>query len=135
MLTTSGGTEVGTTRNFSMTVNKGPKNGGPPASGTVYYFFSVNGVNLPPMSQPFSRGRRAEHPGRTPSPASFTIASAGANTVIFRKVIYDIPSFNVRVQCNGQTSGVRRRPEPGDAPGRHQRRQPARSAPPPAPSR
>ena len=72
-LSSSGSTTVGGTRNFSLTFNIGPKNGGPPASGTVYYYFSVNGVNLPAVSKPFSRlvapppSRATRSPGRTRS--------------------------------------------------------------------
>src|SRR6478735_3063328 len=44
VLTTSGASTVGGTRNFSLTFNEGPTNGGPPASGFVYYYFSVNGT-------------------------------------------------------------------------------------------
>src|SRR4051812_10071962 len=43
-ITTSGNSVVGQSRNFSMTFNKGPKNGGPGANGIVYYYFSVNGT-------------------------------------------------------------------------------------------
>ncbi len=50
-LTTSGSTAVGTNGTLSLTFNKGPKNGGPPASGTAYYFFSVNGVNVAPVAK------------------------------------------------------------------------------------
>lgn len=103
--TTSGGTAVGATRNFSMTFNTGPKNGGPPASGTVYYYFSVNGANLPPISKPFNAPGGGSIPGDTIN-GSFAINSVGAHAVTFRKVIYDIPAFTTRVQCNGQTNGT-----------------------------
>lgn len=104
-LTTSGGTTVGSTRNFSLVFDKGPKNGGPPASGTAYYYFSVNGTNLPAVTKAFSAGGGAVIPGDTIT-GSFTVASAGSTTVKLRKVIYDIPTFLTRVNCNGQTSGV-----------------------------
>ena len=78
VLTTSGGTVVGTTRNVSMTVNKGPKSQ-VGASGNVYYFFSANGVRPPPMTQPFTAG--ADRTSRaTPSPAP-TPSAAPARTL------------------------------------------------------
>ncbi|MFD1827370.1 MULTISPECIES: hypothetical protein [Mumia] len=104
-LTTSGGTTVGSTRNFSLVFDKGPKNGGPPASGTAYYYFSVNGVSLPAITKAFSAGGGAVIPGDTIT-GTFTITGAGANTVKLRKVIYDIPTFLTRVNCNGQSTGV-----------------------------
>jgi hypothetical protein len=104
-ITTSGGSVEGTTRNFTMTFNKGPKNGGPAASGTAYYYFSVNGTNLPAVSKAFSAQGGATIPGDTIT-GSFTIAGGGQQSVKLRKVIYAIPDFDSRVACNGQTSGV-----------------------------
>ncbi|MGH1564968.1 hypothetical protein [Mumia sp. DW29H23] len=114
-LTSSGATTVGGTRNFSLTFNKGPKNGGPPASGTAYYYFSVNGVNLPAVQKAFSAPGGATIPGDTIT-GSFTITSAGATTVKLRKVIYDIPTFLTRVNCNGQTVGVANGVNPATTP-------------------
>ncbi len=104
-LTSTGSTTVGGTRNFSLTFNVGPKNGGPPASGTVYYYFSANGVNLPVISKAFSAGGAATIPGDTIA-GSYTLTGSGNQSVKLRKVIYDIPTFFTRVQCNGQSSGV-----------------------------
>jgi len=104
-ITTSGSTAVGGTRDFSLVFNKGPKNGGPPASGTVYYYFSANGVNLPVISKAFSAPGAGTIPGDTIT-GSYTLASAGSQAVKLRKVIYDIPSFLTRVQCNGQSTGT-----------------------------
>src|SRR6478735_11016129 len=104
-ITTSGSTAVGGTRDFSLVFNKGPKNGGPPASGTVYYYFSANGVNLPVVSKAFSAPGAASIPGDTIT-GSYTITGSGSQSVKLRKVIYDIPSFLTRVQCNGQSSGT-----------------------------
>ncbi len=104
-LTSSGSTVVGGTRSFTLVFNKGPKNGGPPASGTVYYYFSVNGTNLPVISKAFSAPGGASIPGDTIN-GSYTITGAGANNLVLRKVYYDIPSFLTRVACNGQTAGV-----------------------------
>ncbi|KHL15794.1 UNVERIFIED_CONTAM: hypothetical protein LK11_19370 [Mumia flava] len=114
-ITTTGGTTVGSTRDFSLTFNKGPKNGGPPASGTAYYYFSVNGTNLPAITSGFSAGGAALIPGDTIS-GSFTITSAGTNTVRLRKVIYDIPTFLTRVNCNGQSVGVANGVNPATTP-------------------
>ncbi len=115
VLTTSGSTAVGTARTLTLTFNKGPKNGGPPAGGKAYYFFSVNGVNLPPIAKDFSAPPGGVMPGDTVEGA-FTIAATGATDVVFRKVIYDIPGFTVRVQCNGQTSGETAGANPASAP-------------------
>lgn len=103
-ITTSGSTVVGGTRDFELVFNKGPKNGGPPASGTAYYYFSVGGTNLPVVSKTFSVGGAATIPGDTIT-GSYTIAAAGSQAVKLRKVYYDIPSYLTRVACNGQTSG------------------------------
>lgn len=105
VLTTTGGATSGSTVNFSMTFNKGPKNGGPAASGTAYYYFSLDGTNLAPITAPFSAGGGAIIPGATIA-GSTTAANAGSHTVTFRKVIYDIPLFSTRVQCNGQSGGT-----------------------------
>ncbi|MEQ6900954.1 hypothetical protein [Nocardioides sp. YIM 152588] len=105
VLTTSGGSTVGDTRDMSLTFNTGPNNGGPAASGTAYYYFSVNGTNLPPVTKAFNAPGFAAIPGDTIN-GSFTIPAGGNNDVVFRKVIYDIPSFTLRVQCNGQSSGT-----------------------------
>src|SRR6478609_2870436 len=94
-ITTSGSTAVGGTRDFSLVFNKGPKNGGPPA----------NGVNLPVISKAFSAPGAGTIPGDTIT-GSYTLASAGSQAVKLRKVIYDIPSFLTRVQCNGQSTGT-----------------------------
>lgn len=115
VLSTSGGTVVGSTRTFSMTINKGPKNGGPTASGTAYYYFSVNGVNQAPIAQAFSAAPASNIPGGTVT-GTFTIAATGPTSVVFRKVIYDIPSFLTRVQCNGQSSGTQTGPNPATNP-------------------
>lgn len=104
-LTTSGATAPGGTRNVSLTFNTGPTNGGPAASGTAYYYFSVNGSNLAPFETAFNAPAFGPIPGGTVN-GSFPITASGSNEVRLRKVIYDIPSFGVRVQCNGQTSGA-----------------------------
>lgn len=104
-LTTTGSTVVGGTRNFSLTFTKGPKNGGPPASGTAYYYFSVGGTNLPVVTKAFSAPGANVIPGDTVT-GSYTISAAGSQAVRLRKVIYDIPTFTLRVGCNGQTSGT-----------------------------
>jgi hypothetical protein len=114
-IATSGSTIVGGTADISLTFNKGPKNGGPPASGTAYYYFSVNGVNLPPVSKAFTVAGAATIPGDTIN-TSYTIASAGAQNIVFRKVYFDIPSFLTRVACNGQSSGVGGGTNPATAP-------------------
>ncbi|MBD3926743.1 hypothetical protein IEZ26_19140 [Nocardioides cavernae] len=111
-LTSSGSNAVGGTRNFSMTFNEGPTNGGPPASGTVYYYFSVNGTNLPAISKAFSAGGAAPIPGDTIN-GSYNITAAGTQNIVLRKVYYDIPSFLTRVACNGQATGVRINPSGG----------------------
>jgi hypothetical protein len=112
VLTTSGASTVGGTRNFSLTFNEGPTNGGPPASGFVYYYFSVNGTNLPPVSKAFAAGGAAPIPGDTIT-GSFQITAAGNQTLKLRKVFYDIPSFFTRVACNGQSSGTKVAPSGG----------------------
>ncbi|WP_370614826.1 hypothetical protein [Mumia sp. Pv 4-285] len=114
-LSTTGGTTVGSTRNFSLVFDKGPKNGGPPASGTAYYYFSVNGNNLPAVTKAFSAGGGAVIPGDTIT-GSFTITAAGSTTVKLRKVIYDIPLFLTRVNCNGQSTGVANGVNPATTP-------------------
>ncbi|MBA2953602.1 hypothetical protein GON03_04695 [Nocardioides sp. MAH-18] len=112
VLTSSGSAAVGGTRNFSLTFNEGPTNGGPPASGVVYYYFSVNGTNLPAISKPFSAGGSAPIPGDTIT-GSYAIASAGTQTIKLRKVYYDIPTFSTRVACNGQSTGIKVAPSGG----------------------
>ena len=44
----------------------------------------------------------------------------GANNLKLRKVIYDIPSFFTRVDCNGQSAGVGGGTNPATTPDRHQ---------------
>jgi hypothetical protein len=105
VLTSNGATTVGGTRNFELTFNVGPKNGGPPASGTVHYYFSVNGTNLPVISKAFSAPGGGTIPGDTIT-GSFTITSPGATSVKLRKVYYDIPAYLTRVACNGQGGGT-----------------------------
>ncbi|TIC88281.1 hypothetical protein E8D34_04895 [Nocardioides sp. GY 10113] len=112
-LTTSGGTLVGETRNFSLVVSAGPSSP-VPATTTAYYYFSVNGANLAPVAV-------ADIPASTNTPGgtvtgSFDIAQGGTNTLVLRKVIYDIPSYSVRVQCNGQSSGSQTGINPATSP-------------------
>ncbi|TNC45335.1 hypothetical protein [Mumia zhuanghuii] len=114
-LTTSGGNTVGSSRNFTLTFNTGPTNGGPAASGTVYYYFSVNGTNLPAIEKPFSAPGFGPIPGDTVT-GSYAITGSGTNTVKLRKVIYDIPTYTLRVQCNGQTGGVANGVNPATTP-------------------
>jgi len=104
-ITSSGGTLVGTTRNFSLTFNKGPKSAAP-AVGTAYYYFSVNGANLPaPVSIPMNIAANDVQAGATVS-GSYAITAGGTNTIKLRKVIYDATASGVRVGCNGQTAAV-----------------------------
>ncbi|WP_220365397.1 MULTISPECIES: hypothetical protein [unclassified Mumia] len=114
-LTTSGGSTVGSSRNFTLTFNTGPTNGGPAASGTVYYYFSVNGVNLPVVQKGFSAPGFGPIPGDTVQ-GSFPVTSSGTNTLKLRKVIYDIPDYTLRVQCNGQAGGVANGVNPATTP-------------------
>ncbi|HYH72840.1 MAG TPA: hypothetical protein VD764_06450 [Nocardioides sp.] len=104
-ITTSGGTTVGSTRNFSLTFNKTPKSAAP-ASGTAYFYFSVNGTSMAaPLTNPFNIPAGQVQAGTTLN-GTFPITSSGTNIVRFDKVIYDATAQGVRVGCNGQTGAV-----------------------------
>lgn len=98
-LTSNGGTVVGETRNFALVYSKGMKSFAP-ASGTQYWYFSVNGTQLPVVSNPLSIGT-ATGPGATITGA-YEITAGGTNTITFEKMIYE-STAGVRVVCNGQT--------------------------------
>ena len=101
-LTTSGGTSVGATRNFSLVYDKGMKSFAP-ASGTQYWYFSVNGVMQPAITNPLSISNTVA-PGATIN-GSYTITQGGANNVVFEKMIFDATA-GVRVVCNGQSGNT-----------------------------
>ena len=104
-ITTSGGTTVGCTRNFSLTFNKTPKSAAP-ASGTAYYYFSVNGTNWRLRSPTRSTSPAGQVQAGTTLNGSFPITSAGANTVGFARSSTTPRAQDVRVGCNGQTGAV-----------------------------
>ena len=101
-LTSSGGTAVGDTRTFSLTYDKGMKSFAP-ASGTQYWYFSVNGTMLPAVTNPLSVGT-ATAPGATVT-GSYTISQSGSNQIVLEKMIFDATA-GVRVVCNGQTGNT-----------------------------
>ena len=98
-LTSSGGTLVGETRNFALTYDKGMLSFAP-AEGTAYWYFSVNGTNLPAITTELEMPAGVVDNGDTVS-GSFTITSGGTNTIVFRKMIF-VATAGVRVVCNGQ---------------------------------
>lgn len=97
-LTSSGGSTVGSSRSFALTYDKGMKSFAP-ASGTQYWYFSVNGVQLPAITNSLSIGT-ATAPGATIN-GSYTVSQAGANNIVFEKMIFDATA-GVRVVCSGQ---------------------------------
>lgn len=102
-LTSSGSTAVGGTRSFAITYDKGMKSFAA-ASGTAHWFFSVNGVMLPAVTEAMSLPAGVAAPGDTVT-GSFTIAQGGNNTVAFEKLIFDTTA-GVRVACSGQETGT-----------------------------
>lgn len=100
VLASTGGTTVGQTRTFEMTYDKGMLSFAP-AQGDQHWFFSVNGVMLPPIVQ-----SNVSLPGGVVSPGgsvsgSFTIDSAGPTEIVFEKMIFEATA-GVRVVCSGQ---------------------------------
>ena len=120
-LTSSGSTAVGGTRNFSLTFNVGPKNGGPPASGTVVLLLlGQRRQPAAPITKAFSAAggaapsRATPSPGRTRSraPACRTSCSARSTTTSRRSC--------TRVGLQRPVQRHSGRPQPGHDPGRHQ---------------
>jgi hypothetical protein len=103
-ITTSGGSTVGSTRNFSLTYDKGMKSFAP-ATGDMHWFFSVNGVVQPAIVQ-----SGVSLPGGVTAAGgtidgSFTITESGTNTVALHKLVFDATA-GVRVVCSGQETAT-----------------------------
>jgi hypothetical protein len=90
---------------ISLTFNKGPKNGGPPATVTGDFAFGVNGATVTGTKSFGSVGNSAVIPGSTIT-ATFP-AVAGPNDVTFSGVQFKgtAGTTKVNIDCNGQTSG------------------------------
>ncbi len=101
-LTSAGDTAVGGTRTFALTYDKGMKSFAP-AAGTQYWYFSVNGTMLPPVTNPLSIGTAVA--GGATINGSYTIGQSGANNIVFEKMVFDATA-GVRVVCSGQTGNT-----------------------------
>jgi len=102
-ITSSGSSLVGETRNFALTYDKGMSSFAA-AEGTAYWYFSVNGSDLPVVTTALSLPAGVADEGATVN-SSFTIPSGGTNTITFRKMIFQATA-GVRVVCNGQTGST-----------------------------
>ncbi|MBD3926750.1 hypothetical protein IEZ26_19175 [Nocardioides cavernae] len=90
---------------ISLTFNKGPKNGGPKASVSGRFDFSANGQTVSGTMPAVEVKGASIIPGSTVT-ATFP-AVAGANTVTFAGVQFRAAAFDINIDCNGQTSGVK----------------------------
>lgn len=87
---------------LTYTFDKGPKNGGPAASVTGEFRFSVNGKTVK-ATKDFGRvAGAATMPGATVT--TTFVAVEGDNVVTFEGVTYTASLGGIKIDCNGQTS-------------------------------
>ncbi|KHL15798.1 hypothetical protein CLV56_0557 [Mumia flava] len=85
--------------------NKGPKNGGPAAAVAGTFTFSVNDGTEVTASKDFGTvAGGAAIPGSTVT-TSF-VAVEGDNDVRLEGAVFRATAFDIRIDCNGQTSGT-----------------------------
>ena len=118
--------QVGTTRNLSDDRQQGSQERWP--AGQRHRLLLLLGQRREPAAGVPGRSPRRprpEHPRLTPSPARSRSRAPAPNTVTFRKVIYDIPSFTIAGPVQRSDLGRwQPRRQPDDRPGQHQRGQP-----------
>ncbi|MGH1564961.1 hypothetical protein [Mumia sp. DW29H23] len=86
--------------------DKGPKNGGPAASVTGTFYFSVNGGEPITATKDFGTvAGGVAMPGA--SVTKTFVAVEGDNVVTLEKVVYFAAApYNTQIDCNGQTGGT-----------------------------
>lgn len=102
-ITSSGGSTVGSTRNFALTYDKGMRSFAA-ASGPAYWYFSVNGVVQPAITSTISLAAGVTAPGATIN-GSYVVTDSGVNNITFHKLIFD-STAGARVACSGQNLGT-----------------------------